>query len=196
MKKLAFIFSVLLVAVYFANLMYTDSKEAKIKLEQMLRKTTVDKAEMDRFLPVWAEYLEDGVSRIGARQISLTMGPASEKFPVKTVNWLAARGWNADRFFYVEQRMKAIVKSAFLQEHVKSTIRMLEQGGASGVDGSAVQRMIDEQKQRLGVEKISPAEIDMVTPDLVLISDILDGTKPISKIKKAADERRTENQPA
>ena len=57
MKKLAFIFSVLLVAVYFANLMYTDSKEAKIKLEQMLRKTTVDKAEMDRFLPVWAEYL-------------------------------------------------------------------------------------------------------------------------------------------
>ena len=92
MKKLAFIFSVLLVAVYFANLMYTDSKEAKIKLEQMLRKTTVDKAEMDRFLPVWAEYLEDGVSRIGARQISLTMGPASEKFPVKTVNWLAARG--------------------------------------------------------------------------------------------------------
>ena len=32
MKKLAFIFSVLLVAVYFANLMYTDSKEAKIKL--------------------------------------------------------------------------------------------------------------------------------------------------------------------
>ena len=183
MKKLAFIFSVLLVAVYFANLMHTDSKEAKIKLEQMLRKTTVDKAEMDRFLPVWAEYLEDGVSRIGARQISLTMGPASEKFPVKTVNWLAARGWNADRFFYVEQRMKAIVKSAFLQEHVKSTIRMLEQGGASGVDGSAVQRMIDEQKQRLGVEKISPAEIDMVTPDLVLISDILDGTKPFSKIK-------------
>ena len=90
MKKLAFIFSVLLVAVYFANLMYTDSKEAKIKLEQMLRKTTVDKAEMDRFLPVWAEYLEDGVSRIGARQISLTMGPASEKFPVKSVNWLAA----------------------------------------------------------------------------------------------------------
>ena len=179
MKKLAFIFSVLLVAVYFANLMYTDSKEAKIKLEQMLRKTTVDKAEMDRFLPVWAEYLEDGVSRIGARQISLTMGPASEKFPVKTVNWLAARGC----FFYVEQRMKAIVKSAFLQEHVKSTIRMLEQGGASGVDGSAVQRMIDEQKQRLGVEKISPAEIDMVTPDLVLISDILDGTKPFSKIK-------------
>lgn len=85
--------------------------------------------------------------------------------------------------FYVEQRMKAIVKSAFLQEHVKSTIRMLEQGGASGVDGSAVQRMIDEQKQRLGVEKISPAEIDMVTPDLVLISDILDGTKPFSKIK-------------
>ena len=78
-----------------------------------------------------------GASRIGARQISLTMGPASEKFPVKTVNWLAARGWNADRFFYVEQRMKAIVKSAFLQEHVKSTIRMLEQGGASDVDGSA-----------------------------------------------------------
>lgn len=51
MKKLAFIFSVLLVAVYFANLMYTDSKEAKIKLEQMLRKTTVDKAEMDRVPP-------------------------------------------------------------------------------------------------------------------------------------------------
>lgn len=93
MKKLAFIFSVLLVAVYFANLMYTDSKEAKIKLEQMLRKTTVDKAEMDRFLPVWAEYLEDGVSRIGARQISLTMGPASENFRLRPlIGWRPAAG--------------------------------------------------------------------------------------------------------
>ena len=50
MKKLAFIFSVLLVAVYFANLMYTDSKEAKIKLEQMLKKPALKPSSMSWLL--------------------------------------------------------------------------------------------------------------------------------------------------
>ena len=183
MKRKVFIFTALLVVAYFANQFYSDFREAKIKQAYMLSRTTVDKAEMDRFLPVWAEYLESDISRIGAQQVSMTMGSASEKFPVKTIGWLAERGWNADRFFYVEQRMKAIIKSAFLQEHIKSTELMLEQSGTSGIDAVTVQRMIDEQKQRTEVEKISQDEIKMVMPDLVLISDILDGSKPFSKIK-------------
>ena len=79
--------------------------------------------------------------------------------------------------------IKAIVKSAFMQEHIKATVHVLETGGVSGVDPTTVQRMIDDQKKRVNVEQITPAELDMVMPDLVLISDILDGTRPYSSLK-------------
>ncbi len=183
MKKLVFIFAFLFLGIYFANIIYTDSQEEKARQEKILRKPFIDKEEMNRFLPVWSEYLASDVSQIGARQISLTMGKASEKFPLQTIRWLKDRGWNADRFFYVEQRLKAIVKSAFMQEHIKATVHVLETGGVSGVDSVTVQRMIDDQKQRINVEQITPGELDMVMPDLILISDILDGSRPYSSFK-------------
>ncbi len=183
MKKIVFIFSVLFLGIYFANIVYRNTQEEQAKQEKVLQKPFIDKDEMNRFLPVWSEYLSSDVSQIGARQISLTLGKASEKFPLKTIHWLRKKGWNADRFFYVEQRLKAIVKSAFMQEHIKATVHVLETGGVSGVDPTTVQRMIDDQKKRVNVEQITPAELDMVMPDLVLISDILDGTRPYSSLK-------------
>lgn len=185
MKKLIFLFFTLLIVIYvIRSPQFGLGGKDKIKNPLTMYTETVSHNEMNNFLRVWSKYLQDDVSKIGARQVSLTMGPASEKFPIQTINWLTKEGWNADRFFYVEQRMKAIVKSAFLQEHIKSTIAMLEsQAGQSGVYGQNAQRLIDEQKQRINVEKISSDEINMVTPNLVLISDILDGTKPYQYVK-------------
>lgn len=183
MKKIVFVFALLFLGIYFANIIFTKSQEEQNRIEQMLNKPFIDREEMNKFLPIWAEYLASDVSKIGAKQLSLTMGKASEKFPLKTISWLASRGWNADRFFYVEQRLKAIVKSAFMQEHIKATENMLKSGGNTDIDSTIMQRMLADQKQRMNIEQITPEEIDMVMPDLVLISDILDGTKTLSALK-------------
>lgn len=185
MKKLVFLFFALLITIYvIRSPQFGFGGKGKIKNPLSMYSETISHNEMNNFLNVWSKYLQNDVSKIGARQLSLTTGSASEKFPIQTINWLTKEGWNADRFFYVEQRMKAIVKSAFLQEHIRSTISMLEsQASESGVYGQNAQRMIDEQKQRINVEKISKDEINMVTPNLVLISDILDGTKPYQYVK-------------
>lgn len=183
MKKIVFIFSILFLVLYFGNIIYRDADERSLRLEQMLRKPFIEPEEMNKFLPVWSEYLASDVSKIGAGQISLTMGKASEKFPLKTIHWLKDRDWDADRFFYVEQRLKAIVKSAFLQEHIRATVHVLQSGGVGKVDQSAVQRMIEDQKQRMNVEQITEAELEMVMPNLATISDILDGTRPFSALR-------------
>lgn len=180
MKKIFLLLVLAGLAAYFGRQAYDDYQKEQAKQEQLLRKPTVDKAEMDRFLPVWAEYMEDEIRNVGAGQLSLGMEDGKEKFLPELVRWLKKRGWNAERFFFVEQRLKTIVKTAFWQEHAQSTEQMLRQ---SEMDESAVQRMIDEQKQRLTVGKVTPAEVEMVKPDLILISDILDGTKTRSKIK-------------
>lgn len=183
MKKLFVIFLALVITIYFLRIPPHNKGMGETNLAAAAG-AVISHNEMNDFLRVWSKYLQNDVSKIGAKQISLTMGTASEKFPLQTINWLAAQGWNADRFFFVEQRMKAIVKSAFLQNHIKSTIHVLEtQMGAQGVDGATVKRMIEEQKQRINVEKISSDEIKMVTPNLVLISDILDGNKPYQYVK-------------
>lgn len=185
MKKFFLIFLALVITIYvIRSPLMNGSAIKKIALNPADFSSVISHNQMNDFLKVWAEYLKDDVSKIGSRQLSLMVGKASEKFPLKTINWLTARGWDADRFFYVEQRMKAIVKSAFLQDHIKSTIKVLQtQMSGQGVDAVTVERMIDSQKQRINVEKISPEEIEMVTPNLVLISDILDGSKPYQDVK-------------
>lgn len=186
MKKFVFLLLVMLIAIYaIRSPQFGFGDAGKLKNALRFSTETVSHNEMNNFLLVWSKYLRSDASKIGARQLSLTTGLASEKFPIKTINWLAKEGWNADRFFYVEQRMKAIVKSAFLQEHIKSTINTLQSQASGSADsyGRNAQQMIDEQRQRLNVEKISQDELNMVTPNLILISDILDGTKLYQYVK-------------
>lgn len=186
MKKLFVIFFGLLVIIYFVRSPYKKADTYSIERPVYGSGELVSIVEMNNFLEVWAEYLQSDISDIGSRQLSLTMGKASEKFPLEMISWLAKRGWNADRFFYVEQRLKAIVKSAFLQEHIRSTIAILEKQADAERNPQVadnIRRLIAAQKQRINVEKISPEELAMVMPNLVLISDILDGTKPYRYVK-------------
>ena len=63
MKKIFLLLVLAGLAAYFGRQAYDDYQKEQAKQEQLLRKPTVDKAEMDRFLPVWAEYMEDEIRR-------------------------------------------------------------------------------------------------------------------------------------
>ena len=82
MKKLFVIFFGLLVIIYFVRSPYKKADTYSIERPVYGSGELVSIVEMNNFLEVWAEYLQSDISDIGSRQLSLTMGKASEKFPL------------------------------------------------------------------------------------------------------------------
>lgn len=136
----------------------------------------INPLEMESFLKIWSEYLDEDISEIGISQLSIGEGGLSAKLPKKVLAWFTKRSWNIDRFFYVEQRMKSIVKAATLKKQSINNIKLLEElrkNDAQAVSG--IERLIREQEEAYKVEQVSDDEIAMVTTRLKEISDILYG---------------------
>lgn len=133
--------------------------------------------EMKAFLETWSRFLQKDIGKYGVQQVSLTGAKPSEGFSPYLVRWLKKEGWNADRFFYVEQRLKAIVKTALLAENIDSNKKILEQRRREGKDGtvSNIMKIIEAQEKQFNTEKVTPQELDMVKGTLYQINAILEG---------------------
>ena len=130
------------------------------------------------FLQLWSEFMQKDISRYGLLQISLTNTIPSEGFSPQLVRWLKNEGWDADRFFYVEQRLKAAVKTAYLKENLKTNRNILQHMSKHGPDKINYENMleiVESQEQQLNVEKVRPEELILVSQDLYTIKDVLDG---------------------
>lgn len=130
------------------------------------------------FLQLWSEFMQKDISRYGLLQISLTNTIPSEGFSPQLVRWLKNEGWDADRFFYVEQRLKAAVKTAYLKENLKNNRNILQHMSKHGPDKITYENMleiVESQEQQLNVEKVRPEELILVSQDLYTIKDVLDG---------------------
>lgn len=130
--------------------------------------------EMEAFLPVWSKYAHSKISKNNFRQISLSDKTASKKLE----KWLYKRGWQVERFFYVEQRLSAIIKSIYLQKHSADTIKILSEQLKSETNpqiANNIKKLIASQEQISNVEGVSAAEMSMVSPKLEEVEQILEG---------------------
>ena len=145
--------------------------------DQLKRGEYITRSEMLQFLETWSEFTSTNIFRNGNIQASLSMDAPSESFPPKVARWLRSKGWHADRFFYVEQRLKSIVRSAQLQQQVLDNRELLASAKLNFDNSaySALQNLINEQDTQLNLYRVTQGEIDMVIPQLQLINDILEG---------------------
>ncbi len=176
MRKIVLIFAVIFILTGALTAALNIYKEKR--LEEINQPKTIGNIEMQRFLQTWSEYLESKASRKGISQLSLSTKEASEALPSATVEWLKERGWNANRFFYVEQRLKAVVRSAFFQYHSQKMTEILDaqlKGENDKVITDNIKSLIDLQSKNMNIEKVTRAEIELVTPNIILIRDILNG---------------------
>ncbi len=131
--------------------------------------------EMDAFLETWSEYIYSGTSR----KMSLKLSLSDKKIPADLKKWLKKHGWkDAERFFYVEQRLASIVKSVYLKRHAESTIKVLEkqlQEEENPQIADNIRKVIANQKKMAAVENVSEQEIEMVAPNVDKIYEILEG---------------------
>lgn len=134
---------------------------------------TITPKEMKSFLMVWSQFLQKDLSRRGIQQLSLASGKPSEVLPAPLLRWLKGEGWNADRFFFVEQRLRAIVKTVVLKRNLEANQKMLST--VSGMDQENMRRIIAEQERQINAEKVTSEELKLVSDSLYQVNAILEG---------------------
>lgn len=175
-KRIILVVSLLLLINFVFSPVPTPERKKIAESVQYVNTPIINPIEMESFLKIWSEYLHEDISEIGISQLSIGEGGLSAKLPKRVIAWFTKRSWNVDRFFYVEQRMKSIVKASILKKQSVNNIKLLEElkkNDAQAVPG--IERLIKEQEEAYKVEQVSNEEIAMVTSRLKEISNILYG---------------------
>lgn len=186
MKKLSpehirIIGSIVVVALIFVGwhvITYQDKSYAPVYPLGIKVSTSpeISAAELRAFLKTWHKYQEDGMDKVGYRQFSMTAQNSAAKVNPRVARWLDRKGWNPDRFFYVEQRLLAILATIRRDEKIAHNNQMIKERLKTMKDknlAAALQRLAANEAKKINVEQISPAERHMVETQMDDIMAIL-----------------------
>ncbi len=148
----------------------------------------ISEQELMAFLPVWSDYMQQNISELGKRPVSLASGAPEDNLSDEAKEWLLRRLWYPKRFFYVEQRLRAILKTIDYQEQndllISDLSRQYEELSAQQAQNptpdpsleslmSGIENMIHLQQQKQNVEQISEEELKLITPMKSAVKDAL-----------------------
>lgn len=137
--------------------------------------------ELKAFLPVWSEYVRSGEKDKVSDKISLLSGDINESLPLNVKIWLSRRCWEGGRFFYVEQRLQAIVNTVRLKKHTEGVKKVLAELLQSETDEAKIadyENMIAMQDEIAKVENVSADEVALISGHEEELADILSGKIP------------------
>ncbi len=125
----------------------------------------ISSSELDSFLKIWPIYVQEKIGDKSCNQISLSMKSSVVEINRHVKKWFWEKGWSADRFCYVEQRLRTILKTLendkLIANNIEGLKDQLQIGGQSQLSGM-IEDLITDQQQRFNIEKISRQELDMV----------------------------------
>ena len=140
--------------------------------------TEISAEETENFLPLWSEYMAQGLNTDVSDKVSLMSGDLETALPWPVNFWLNKNCWTAERFYYVEQRLRSILRTLYLREHTRAVKEILLQQLENETDEAkkaSYQNMIDIQDAIANVEAISEEELNIVRGREQLIEDVLNG---------------------
>ena len=140
--------------------------------------TEISAEETEKFLPLWSEYMAQGLNTDVSDKVSLMSGDLETALPWPVNFWLNKNCWTAERFYYVEQRLRSILRTLYLREHTRAVKEILLQQLKSETDEAkkaSYQNMIDMQDTIANVEAVSEEELNIVRSREQLIEDVLNG---------------------
>lgn len=132
---------------------------------------TLSLEELNAFLNVWSEFMRKDIAGYSSLQLSLSSGGAADGFPPQLVRWLGRQGWNVERFFYNEQKVRGLLRAAALEENLNANRRLLKE--AHGNDN--LKNIIRSQEEQLGLIKVNPEELALIKANLYQVNQIMDG---------------------
>lgn len=125
--------------------------------------------ELNAFLEVWSDFMQKDLSK-AMGQVSLQK---NSEVPSQVRRWLNANGWNTERFFSMEQRLKELVAIATLQNNLEDNRGLLKTMSGSGADN--LKNIISSQEKQFKALSYNPEELALVRANLYQIEQVLSG---------------------
>lgn len=136
--------------------------------------------ELNAFLKTLRRYRQEKIDELGFADISMVGGASLAEANPVVARWLRRKGWNAERFFYIENRVRTIVATISRDEEIAGNRRlMLEQAQMleNKELAEALLKNAEEQNKKFNIERISDSEYKLVKPRIEEINILLDGQK-------------------
>ncbi len=127
--------------------------------------------ELNAFLNVWSEFIRKDIGGYGSRQLSLSSRGAEDGFPPQLVRWLRRQGWNVERFFYNEQKIRELLNAAALENNLNANRLLSKKMGGN----ENLKNIIRNQEEQLGLIKVNPKELALIKANLYQVNLIMDG---------------------
>lgn len=180
MRKVVLMFLIVASMVFIVNKPLFDKQET-FRTEALPEKhddRVISDWEVASFLEVWPKYVNSFVSRLGVSSLSLTTSRhIKHKLSYITIAWLNRQGWDATRFFYVEERLRTIVLIAQNEQSSLKIIEVLQKQLLNEKNKSAranLEALIKNQKESLDTSYVTKKELEIVRPYVNNIAEILD----------------------
>lgn len=136
----------------------------------------ISKKEANVFLSQWNEYVSKGyIDKVPEDFLHDTTKP-TDRLPFIVKLWFDKNCINPHRFYYVEQRLRAILKAYDLQKHGQAVIDILRtqiRSDMSQEEKKWYEGLIEEQKHLAKVEGVSMDELQIVSDRAEQIKEIL-----------------------
>ena len=110
-----------------------NPKPRRISVQLQPQGRIVSFGEMDNFLNVWSEFLEQSFSSEDMPAMLTAETAYGKKLSSRAQRWIKAQGWDADRFFYTGRRLRSAVKACRLKALAQQTRE--SSGDSAGADG-------------------------------------------------------------
>ena len=166
---LAFFF---LLKVFSCSIVPENDADNDMRCKPVRDEVTITESEVDDFLKLWKEYVLNEYDTKVSDKISLMDGTLEENLPISVKLWFKANCWTAKRFYHVEDRLRAALRTLYLKRHTASILDILKER-TNGTNSVEYKNMADMQNKIANIENITEDELKLVQMREKQISDVL-----------------------
>lgn len=159
---------VLLSVLFIAGMIFIFTPIKNIGIEQPYIEAVsnghvFDEQELEDFLYIWRKAVSGYAKNYMPSSSLDEMSRPSGVF----LRWLKLHNWNAQRFFYDEQRLRNLAECVEVKSSLDSNETMQKEGGAQ------LDNLMDLQKQQLSVCKYDKDELELITTNISKIRKLI-----------------------
>jgi hypothetical protein len=127
----------------------------------------ISEEELNDFIKIWPEFKE--LNLMKTENVSYNTVSQEDLLDWKAGIWFLYHRWDAERFFYVRQRVLSALQAIEVRNTAYSFITMLQ----NKKDGLSA-KMIELQKQRIGADEFEDDEIGLIQKNEKILRSIFE----------------------
>ena len=136
--------------------------------------------ELKAFLKTIRRYRQEKINELEVSDLAMSAEASLSEANPEVARWLRRKGWNAERFFYIENRVRTILATIARDKEIAKNRRLMLEQAQLMEDKELAEVLLknaEEQNKKFNIERISADEYQMILPQKEEISALLENGK-------------------